>query len=237
MQKKLKCIALISLVIWLSGCASSRHLPQVAKAEKSFSERMATYKAKKCCKSMDELIVTEFDDEIIFTMEENENLISLDGKETNYMLFGVTERSEKLYYGIRSFYVDHKFAFIPKVSVLDKTFNVLGSTHPSFIQYQHQSLVWDDSHFWLYFSIDNSKNSDVAYVVIHQQEELGSKFQISPRESTNIETTFINGQPISYSQNATSFSFPTLVSPSGILVLQKLNSWNKPINNSIFYQF
>jgi len=73
--------------------------------------------------------------------------------------------------------------------------------------------------------------------VIHQQEELGSKFQITPKESTNIETTFINGQPISYSQSTTSFSFPTLVSPSGILVLQKLNSWNKPINNSIFYQF
>ncbi len=236
MQKN-KFIALICIALWLSGCASSRHLPKVENAEKSYSQRMATYNSQRCCKPMGELTVTDFDNELIFTMEENKDLISLNGQETNYMLFRVPESSETLYYGIRSFYIEHKFAYIPKVSVLDKSFNVLGSTHPSYIQYQHQSLVWDDSHFWLYFSIENNKHSGVAYVVIHQQEELGSKFQITPKESSNIETTFINGQPISYSQNTTSFSFPTLVSPSGILVLQKLNSWNKPINNNIFYLF
>ena len=230
-------LSIILVTTLLVGCASSRHMPKTLGIQKNYQERVEHFNSQQCCMLLNELTITPLVDEISMTMDENKDLVTINGVKTNYMLFELPEKKGTYYYGLRSFYVEHKFAYIPTITALDKEFKVMDSTHSSYIEYQHQSLVWDDSHFWLYFKFNTEANPKPKYFLVHFKEEIGSKFQTIPRERTNVETTFINGQPISYAQNSTSFSFPTLVSPSGVLHLQKLNAWNKPINDSIFYSF
>ncbi len=230
-------IFFITLVALFTVSCAGRHTPKIVGGEKNYQERFYYYYGLECCKPLNELNVTSFKDEITFTMEENADLIRLNGFQTNYMFFELPkERGEHLY-GIRSFYVDHKFAYIPQVTALNEHYNVIESTQASYIQYQHQTLIWDDSHFWLYFKFNTKNNPDQKYFIVHLQAEIGTDFRASPKEYTNVDTMFVNGQPVSHVNKSTSFSFPTLVSPSGVLLLQKLGFWNKPVNNNIFYNF
>lgn len=234
MSNLVRVIVLNFLIITISGCASDTIMPYVENAKKSYQDRTDFYYGLPCCSEIKDLVVTNFESELTFTMEENKSLIMLNGSQTNYLLFALPEEKGLYYYNVNSFEVDHKFSFIPRISSLDTDFNVINSTDPRFIGYRYENLVWDDTHFWLYFKIDTRKNK-AKYLIIHQQEHVGTKFKAISKISYYVDSVVTNGIPISYGGTRAAISLSTLVSPSGVLRLRKLNFWDRPIYENVVF--
>tara|TARA_R110000737_G_scaffold346627_1_gene376639 strand:+ start:582 stop:1253 length:672 start_codon:yes stop_codon:yes gene_type:complete len=217
----------------MSGCksTSSNHIPKGMNSEKPYDLRVQTYQQKKCCVDLKSIVPLQTKKTITATMEESEKLIQIGNVNSPYLLIEIENNPDVHFYSIKSYYLEHKFTFVPMVSVLDSNFNVISQTSSDYISYQHQTLVYDDSHFWMYFSVDTKRKTNAKYLLVHTAREFGSKFQVDIGSKTNMQTTMIGNQPVSYAETSNAFTVKTLVSPSGVLQIDKLDAWSKPIND------
>ena len=217
----------------LSGCksTSNNHIPKGANSEKPYDLRVDTYEKKECCADLKGITPLTTSKTITATMEENDKLIKVGGLESPFLFIEIANKPQTYFYSIKSYYLRHEFAFIPQVSVLDKNYNVIAQTDPDYISYQHQTLVYDDSHFWMYFSIDTKTKPEAKYLLVHTASDFGSTFQVNLASQTNLQTTMIGNQPVSYAETSNAFAVKTKVSPSGVLQIDELDFWSKPIND------
>jgi len=205
-------------------------IPKNIGSERSYELRSDAYKSKLCCIELNALKQSPLNDSLTVTMEENEELIQVNSIKSPYQLIKLEDKENTEYYSVKSFYLEHKFAFIPMVSVLDSNFNIIKQTNLEYMRYKHQNLVYDDSHFWMYFSIDKQKSPKAKYILIHSAKELGTKVSINSDSYGGAQMTMVGDQPIVYHQKATAFKVNPVASPSGAVIINKLDSWSKPVN-------
>jgi hypothetical protein len=230
---KFNTLWIIIFITLMFGCksTSSNHIPKSINSKKSYEMRVQTYEQKSCCDNLSNVSPLKTKKTITATMEESEKLIQVGDIKSPYLLIEIEDSSDIHFYSIKSYYLEHKFAFIPMVSVLDSDFNIINQTNPDYISYQHQTLVYDDSHFWMYFSVDTKNKTDARYLLVHTAKEFGTTLQVNITSQTNMQTTMIGNQPISYAEKSSAFTVKPLASPSGVLQVDKLDFWSKPIND------
>ncbi|CAM2763767.1 Lipoprotein [Pseudoalteromonas distincta] len=214
-----------------SGCQMTTKIPNNLGSERTYELRHETYKIKPCCTELNALKQSSINDSLTVTMEENEDLIQVGSIKSPYQLIKLDDKENVQFYSVKSFYLEHKFAFIPMVSVLDSSFNIIKQTDLEYMRYKHQDLVYDDSHFWMYFSIDKKISPEAHYILIHSAKELGATVSINSDSYGGAQMTMIGGQPIVYHQDAASFKVNPVASPSGVIIIKKLDFWSKPVND------
>lgn len=234
MNVKIFLIFLFTLIS--SGCQMTTKIPKNIGSERSYELRNDAYKRKACCVELNALKQSALKDSLIVNMEENEELVQVNSITSPYHLIKLEGQENTEYFSVKSFYLEHKFAFIPMVSVLDSDFNIIKQTHLEYMRYKHQDLVYDDSHFWMYFSIDKQKSPTAQYILIHSARELGTKVAINSDSYGGAQMTMVGEQPIVYHQKATAFKVNPVASPSGAVVIKKLGSWSKPVNDWVIEQ-
>jgi hypothetical protein len=214
-----------------SGCQMTTKIPNNLGSERTYELRYETYKIKSCCTELNALKQSKINDSLTVTMEENEDLIQVGSIKSPYQLIKLDDKDGVQFYSVKSFYLEHKFAFIPMVSVLDSNFNIIKQTDLEYMRYKHQDLVYDDSHFWMYFSIDKKISPEAHYILIHSAKELGTTVSINSDSYGGAQMAMIGDQPIVYHQKSTEFKVNPIASPSGVVVVNKLDFWSKPVND------
>ncbi|MBO9492332.1 hypothetical protein J7384_18365 [Endozoicomonas sp. G2_1] len=222
---------IIILTFVFSGCQLTTKIPKSVDSDKTFDLRNEIYQSKPCCTVLNALKKSIMKDSLAVSMEENTDLVQIDSVKSPYLLIELEDQASVQYYSVKSFYLEHKFAFIPMVSVLDSNFNIVKQTDLNYMRYKHQDLVYDDSHFWMYFSVDKKATPNVKYLLVHSAKPIGSKVSISSDSHGGTQMAMAGNQPVVYHQRSTAFKVNPVVSPSGAVVITKLSTWSKPIND------
>ncbi|ALQ10063.1 hypothetical protein D172_018445 (plasmid) [Pseudoalteromonas sp. Bsw20308] len=222
---------IIIFTLFSSGCQLTTKIPKNVGSERPYELRNEIYKNKACCTELHALKHSKMKDSLTVTMEENEDLIQVGSVKSTYQLLELEDKENIQFYSVKSFYLDHKFAFIPMVSILDSSFNIINQTNLEYMRYKHQDLVYDDSHFWMYFSVDKKTTPEAQYILIHSAKELGTTASINSDSYGGAQMTMIGDQPIVYHQKATAFKVNPIASPSGVVIVNKLDTWSKPVND------
>ena len=55
-------------------------------------------------------------------------------------------------------------------------------------------MVYDDSHFLMYFSIDTKSKPEAKYLLVHTASDFVTRFQVNIASQTNMQTTMVGNQ-------------------------------------------
>lgn len=205
-------------------------MPKLENSDKSWDSRVSDYNDIPCCIEMREMKLSELKKYDVFSMEENLEKINLGGYSSNYKLFKLNNDDKEHFYRLTSYFLERRdkkstyFAYIPKISVLDKNFKILRSTKLSHLHQINGPFI-SNTRIQLIFSYNKSINPDHEYLLIHTNDKgLGSSAKINGYSYTTMNFAVLGGQVLVYENTTNVVEKWPFISPSGVLVLEETQS-------------
>ncbi|MEM9101210.1 MAG: hypothetical protein AAGB12_02715 [Pseudomonadota bacterium] len=227
-------IRIISLlfIFTLYGCVTPSPMPNVPGAQTPFQQRIDNFEKQFCCTQINhDLQINQIEEDMVFTLKENANLIKREKLKTHYRIYELPDAADEYTFELKSFVINQQFAVIPRIVIFDKDFKRLASS-------SHQNIFYikgrngSGAGYSMYFYINTATDPNQKYFMIHSNKKAGSIHHIATRKQIIEKKMNVQGTTINYNTLRIIEGSTHLVSPTGVLQMRRVDNWRNSKNKA-----
>jgi len=229
---------LLLLITLTTGCSSIyNYRPNLSNSYKTLDNRVVALNSLPCCVSPENMISEPLSTETFhLTMEENKSATEFNNFKSHYRLFDLSQLPDMSYFQLITYTQESEnspfLLFVPKVYFLDSEFKTLRESSYKHLYFERWSIR-NNNNFKHKIKIDKQTMPNQRYMLIVSSPIPYGEYINFSRSYNSSYTNVIGGQVYTVNEPRTqSIRFKS--APSGVITIENLNSWSKPLNDAAY---